>query len=290
MAQKSPEAPPVIVKLPAAEIRKAITRFEKLIELFEDFDPQSIQERGALQVKELGMAAQNAVERTYPTDSAQYERLSSLWFLDRAPINMIDDTPIEVVRNGYNEAKAEALILLRQEIENLKEDLEDRDDAQSVAVFSPADFSKPKRTAFIVHGHNEGAREAVARFLQSIDIKPIILHEQANKGLTVIEKFEAHSNVGFAIVLLTPDDVGGVSKDQLQPRARQNVILELGYFFGRLARGNVCALKMGELELPSDFVGITYTDYDDKGAWKQELAKELQAAGIDIDWNKVMKP
>ncbi|WP_079227353.1 TIR domain-containing protein [Pseudomonas putida] len=142
---------------------------------------------------------------------------------------------------------------------------------------------------FIVHGHDDGAREAVARFLERIGLEAIILHEQANQGRTVIEKVEAHGDVGFAVVLLTPDDEGRVKGGDLEPRARQNVLLELGYFIGRLGRSRVCALKRGQLEIPSDFAGVVWERMDDTGGWKQALGRELQAAGHQVDWNKVMR-
>jgi predicted nucleotide-binding protein len=89
--------------------------------------------------------------------------------------------------------------------------------------------------------------------------------------------------------LLTPDDVGGPQGKEQQPRPRQNVVLELGYFIGRLGRSHVCALKVGDLELPSDILGIAWTPFDSGGAWRQALAKELEAAGYHFDWNKVMR-
>ena len=149
----------------------------------------------------------------------------------------------------------------------------------------PRDLSK----VFVVHGHDEGAREAVARFLERLGIRPIILHEQANQGRTVIEKVEAHSGVGFAVILLTPDDMGCVKGGTPAPRARQNVLLELGYFIGRLGRKHVCALKRGEVEIPSDFAGVVAEPFDDGGGWRQKLATELEAAEFEIDWNKVMR-
>jgi len=150
---------------------------------------------------------------------------------------------------------------------------------------------KPKfsRKVFIVHGHDDGARETVARFLERIGLEAVILHEQANQGRTVIEKVVAHSDVGFAVVLLTPDDEGCVRGGVPEPRARQNVLLELGYFIGRLGREKVCALKRGTLEIPSDFAGVVWETMDSNGGWKQALARELEAAGHSIDWNKVMR-
>ena len=114
------------------------------------------------------------------------------------------------------------------------------------------------------------------------------MNEQANQNRTVIEKIEAHGNVGFAVVLLTPDDEGAKKGEPLQPRARQNVLLELGYFMAKLGRSKVCALMRGNVEIPSDFAGIIWTGYDDAAAWKPLLAKELEVH-FDIDWNKVMK-
>jgi predicted nucleotide-binding protein len=106
----------------------------------------------------------------------------------------------------------------------------------------------------------------------------------------VIEKVEAHSSVGFAIVLLTPDDEGALQGEALQPRARQNVLLELGFFIGKLDRSRVCTLKVGNLEIPSDWRGVVDEAFDASGGWKQTVARELQAAGYDVDWNKVMRP
>jgi predicted nucleotide-binding protein len=143
---------------------------------------------------------------------------------------------------------------------------------------------------FVVHGHDEGPREAVARFLERLGVQPIILHEQANQGRTVMEKIEAHGDVSFAVVLLTPDDEGCVKGGSPLPRARQNVVLELGYFIARLGRKHVCALKRGDLELPSDFAGVVYEPFDAAGAWKAALGRELQEAGFVIDWNVVMRP
>jgi predicted nucleotide-binding protein len=143
---------------------------------------------------------------------------------------------------------------------------------------------------FVVHGHDEAIRESVARFLERLGLEPVILHEQANEGMTVIEKLERHSDVRFAVVLLTPDDEGrSVSKDGvLRARARQNVVLELGYFTAKLGRKAVCALHRGALELPSDYLGVVYVPIDEGGGWQLRLAKELKAAGFPIDMNKAL--
>ena len=137
-------------------------------------------------------------------------------------------------------------------------------------------------------------RDAVIAMLRrpegaTVDEVASAFHERANEGRTVIEKVEAHGDVGFAIVLLTPDDEGSLKGGTPAPRARQNVLLELGYFIGRLGRNRVCALKRGDLEIPSDFGGVVYEPFDAAGAWKQKLGRELEAVGYEIDWNKVMR-
>ncbi|CAA9307794.1 MAG: hypothetical protein AVDCRST_MAG68-991 [uncultured Gemmatimonadetes bacterium] len=142
---------------------------------------------------------------------------------------------------------------------------------------------------FIVHGHDGEARESVARYLGMIGFDPIILHEQANRGRTIIEKVEANSDVGFAVVLLTPDDEGNKKGEPAEPRVRQNVLLELGYFIGKLGRDRVCALRRGTVDIPGDFAGVVWTPMDAGNGWKQELARELAAAGYEIEWKKVMR-
>ncbi|WP_313077852.1 nucleotide-binding protein [Agrobacterium pusense] len=144
---------------------------------------------------------------------------------------------------------------------------------------------------FIVHGHDEGALNGLARFLEKLKLEVIILKEQPNQGRTIIEKYEASAaEVGFAVVLLTPDDVGSaVSAEGQKQRARQNVIFELGYFAGKLGRGRVCLLRKGNLEIPSDLFGIVYTDMDPGEGWKQALVKELKAAKIEFDANRMLE-
>jgi predicted nucleotide-binding protein len=144
------------------------------------------------------------------------------------------------------------------------------------------------RRAFIVHGHDHGSKETVARFLEKLDIEPTILHEQADKGKTIIEKFEAHAaEVAYAIVILTGDDVAYAKSqpDKSENRARQNVIFELGFFVGKLGRTHTFALLQEGVALPSDMNGIIYIKLDDD-AWRVRLAKELKATGLEIDLNQ----
>lgn len=140
---------------------------------------------------------------------------------------------------------------------------------------------------FIVHGRDDGRKEAVARLLEratSLDV--IILHERPNRGRTIIEKFEAHAGeAAYAVVILTGDDEGRLkaASDDLSPRGRQNVVWEYGFFCGALGRANVAVLYEEGVELPSDVEGVAYIPLDLAGAWRSLLARELRDAGIDVD-------
>jgi len=149
-----------------------------------------------------------------------------------------------------------------------------------------------RKKVFIVHGHDQGRRESVARYIEQLGLTPIILHEMPNEGRTLIEKFTEYAATSFAIVLLTADDRGGTkatSFENQKSRARQNVLLELGYFLGRLGRKNVCPLYESDVELPSDYDGVLFIPLDENGGWKLLLARELKQAGFDIDLNRVLQ-
>jgi predicted nucleotide-binding protein len=147
---------------------------------------------------------------------------------------------------------------------------------------------------FVVHGQDDAMKEAVARVLETLGLEAIILHERPDKGRTIIEKFTDYADVCFAVILMSPDDLAypkNAVPATAKFRARQNVILELGYFIGKLGRENVFTLYKEEtnFEMPSDYSGVIYTPYDAKGQWKFEMVQELQACGIDVDANKLMK-
>ena len=198
--------------------------------------------------------------------------------------------------NSYNEAD-QARQLLQWMIEGLHslESILERLPLFPLSVkpvhteAAPAPSKQLGKDIFIVHGHDSAAKHEVARVIDQLGLHPIILHEKADRGRTIIEKVEHHADVGFAVVLLTPDDVGH-PKDkpaESKPRPRQNVVLELGYFIGKLGRSNVCALMKGGIEIPTDFSGVLYTPMDEGGAWRFKLATEINAAGIDADLNKL---
>lgn len=177
------------------------------------------------------------------------------------------------------------------ELESILERLELIPELGVASATTPTITSKSNNSVFIVHGHDDVAKTSVARFIEKLKLKAIILHEQPNKGQTIIEKFESNAaNVGFAVVLLTPDDICATkdSPSDVKSRARQNVILELGYFCGMLGRKKVCVLYKEGVEIPSDYIGVVYTPLDSADGWHLKLAKEMKEAGLDIDLNLAM--
>jgi predicted nucleotide-binding protein len=146
------------------------------------------------------------------------------------------------------------------------------------------------RKVFVVHGHNDALKTSVARLLEKLDLQPIILHEEPNRGRTVIEKFLDNSDVAFAVVLLTGDDRGGPVKESPEKyhlRSRQNVIFELGYFIGTLGRKRIAAIYQQNVDIPSDYSGVLFIPHDDLGVWQLHLAREIRAAGIKVDLNRL---
>lgn len=146
------------------------------------------------------------------------------------------------------------------------------------------------RNIFIVHGHDEGARDSVARYVKDLGLRPVILAELPSGGRTIIDKLEVYgSNASYVIALMTPDDMGFAKRDgeaSGQGRARQNVVFELGYFTGKLGREKVCVLHKGDTEIFSDYQGVCLIKMD-AGDWKLKLAQEIKYAGLPVDLNDV---
>jgi len=160
----------------------------------------------------------------------------------------------------------------------------ERPPVQPINFAQPA--PPPKKKVFIVHGRDNEAKQEVSRYIESLNIDVIILHEQASSGMTIIEKIEHYAkDADFAIILYTACDHGrGIHETKVHPknRARQNVVFEHGYLMAKLGRENVCALVKGEIETPNDISGVVYVGLDQAGAWKVEVNKELKVCGYKI--------
>lgn len=298
MAGRTRYEPPKSARLNAEQIKHGIERLENLVSELHGFDVTTIRKRHALEIKALEKVIEGKLSSVFGHNTVEFNRYKSAAELDNRSPTMASDfgwgARQAFQRNESHEAQEDlresigrSVLLLQSAITWL------RDEVSSVA--EPPDSARELaegerlRKVFIVHGHDTAARETVARFVEKLGFEAVILSEQANQGKTVIEKVEAHGEVGFAVVLLTPDDEGCKRGDAPKPRPRQNVLLELGYFIGRLGRPLVCALATNrDIELPTDLAGVIWEFLDNAGGWKQSLARELKAARFEIDWNKVM--
>lgn len=276
--------------LTAPEIERGITRLEERITELKAFDIQTVRKGGTPELAALEVAIKDTLGRCFGEDTVAYRHFQGAANLDYYPMIFVSGGPPTNYIGPIGDHIQSSIALLSQAQRTLREDLADLAHEPALSVLDKTGEQAISRRVFVVHGHDEGARETLARFLDKIGFEPIILHEQANQGRTVIEKIEAQADVGFAVVLLTPDDEGCVKGGESEPRARQNVLLELGYFLGRLGRSRVCALKRGQVEIPSDFAGVVWESMDASGGWKQALGRELEAAGFDMDWNRIMRP
>lgn len=257
----------------------AIERLRKVLDAVPELKRLSF---GSPEFKKWRRDVQVAITHTFGTDSSHGTDFSNVSYTLMAYSSGIPDSEYQAAYVRGLESAASVLQSMIDEIEEYWEE----DEQPSKALNAGLQTAVDKRKVFVIHGHDDSARESVARFLETLELRPVVLHEEPNKGRTIIEKFEAHADVGFAVVLLTPDDVGkSANDDELKPRARQNVILELGFFIGKLNRNRVCPFVKGDLETPSDYDGVIYTKLDDSDGWKTKLIRELKAAGYDIDAN-----
>lgn len=158
--------------------------------------------------------------------------------------------------------------------------------------------TQPKfNKVFIVHGRDDSLIHEVQNFLYSLSLEGIVLNQELNQGRTIIQKLldlAFDQEVGFGIVLYTPDDLGQISAEleqttEMKARARQNVIFEHGLLVGKLGMERVIALKKSDkiLEMPNDLSGVIYQQYDVFGKWKYDIAKEMIGQGYDIDLSKI---
>jgi len=266
------------------DIERSLDRLDACIDALRAFDCSNVG-RADPKLSALSARINDTLRRCFAETSASFDE-----FKGASKLQATIATSDRAYHSHQAAHRVSRSILLLEEAKRvLKEDLADLQH-QTPLVVPESKEPAPKTLShriFLVHGHDEGARETVARFLMQLGFEPIILHEQANQGRTVIEKVEAHGEVDFAVVLLTPDDEGCAKGGTPVPRARQNVVLELGYFLGRLGRGRVCALTRGSVEIPSDFAGVVWEPMEG-GGWKQALGRELRAAGHKIDWNGAM--
>jgi predicted nucleotide-binding protein len=291
MAKVRRPEPPQAAPLTVDAMRGAIPKLERRIKDLESFDVNTIRQRWDPVMEALAKKANGTLQEILGHGTVEYSEYS-IRSLDTLPLIMGGGPdPLPRVIQGYRDGIERAVLKLKTLKELFEERISDSfSDERTTQSRQPATPAAAARQVFVVHGRDDGAKETVARFVSRLRLDPIILHEQPNQGRTIIEKFEAYAAVNYALVLLTPDDVGHPTNDpaQARPRARQNVVLELGFFLGKLGRHRVCVLYSGDVEIPSDYQGVLYVQLDDRGAWRLAVAREMKVAGVEVDLNDAM--
>jgi len=225
-----------------------------------------------------------ALSRFYGSDSEEYSRFDAIRF---GLMFFSSRTPESDFEAAFQDGLAQARLFLESRKKDWEGQISPSKPARRTVMANPKDV-------FVVHGHDHGMKETVARFLSKTGLNPIILHEKPDEGRTIIEKFEKHADVSFAVAIFSGDELGvarsAISKtkpveESLRPRARQNVVLEFGYFMGALGRKNVRAIVEDGVETPSDYSGVLFFPFDASDGWRLKLVRELKAAGLDLDAN-----
>lgn len=224
----------------------------------------------------------------YGDQSKEYKDFIETHFTPIVFSGFVPPDFVGACKSGLKTTKAELAVYLEEMKEEEEEKLKLKANTPQEKDEKRLDQEiKDKKKVFIVHGHDEGLKQKIARLIEKQEIKPVILHEQPNKGATIIEKFEQNSNVGAAICLFTADDSGKAkTEEEEKNRARQNVVFEAGFFMGCLGRDHVIIIAERGVELPSDMQGIVYTD---SKSMELEVLTELDSMGYMIDLNKLKR-
>ena len=230
--------------------------------------------------------ARVTITNTFNESSTQEKEFNDIAYSPFVYYSGMSDSEYQ---KSYFSGLESAAVMLESMIDEVDEFWEDESQHEKSFGTSKNSHRSNTNQVFVIHGRDLGARDTVARLLEDLDLEVIIMQEQPDEGRTVIEKFEQYAKADFAVALFTPDDLGSPIDGELQPRARQNVIFEFGYFIGRFGRDRVRALVKGNPEIPSDYSGVMYIKLDESGAWRMTLIRELKSAGFDIDANRAFE-
>ncbi len=227
------------------------------------------------------------LKKNYKEDKEKLEEFDKISFKDSVFKGMND---LQITRDTI--AYKVGLVEVKTLFEIIVEEIEDGSFLFPIELIkehenmitSDIEKKKVKSKVFIVHGHDDGLVNEISIHLMKLELDPVVLHEQANKGMTIIEKLEEHTNVVYGIILYTPCDEGKAKGElNYKNRARQNVVFEHGFLSAKLGRKKVSVIVKGDVETPGDMNGLVYIQ---ENGWKEALNKELKSQ-VEIDINKL---
>jgi predicted nucleotide-binding protein len=274
--RKATKTPPQVATITAT---KALTRLRRLYEQLTDLKSEG---HNSTLATAWPREVEGVLSDFYGSSSLKFQQFHRIHF---SPSVYYSGQPESAFTNAFTAGVNSAQAYLQSRIAELEEDLADSQNGGEIIAINAAQLDRHK--VFVVHGHDDGMKETIARYISKLGLDPVILHEQPNEGRTIIEKFEHHAEVGCAVVLLTADDTGSskTAPTKTEARARQNVVFEMGFFVGKLGRKHTIALLQPGVCKPSDIDGVVYIPMNDE-SWKLLLVRELKAAGMQIDANR----
>ena len=252
--------------------------YSKLKKLIEEIDELKNTARGAPEFNVWKKNVERALKQIFPNDDSYPKQFLDIsfslayWVATSDPKSLAEQA-IEA-NERYVEGLNESKLVLESFLEETK---------NSPSTDTSPEPQKTGKNIFIVHGHDRESLLEIKDIITRLKLTPIILHEQEDEGFTIIEKLETHSvQADYAIILLTPDDVGYPKGKESQKkfRARQNVFLELGLFLGLIGRKKLAVIYKEDVEIPSDYKGVIFIPLE--GEWRIKLAKEMKKAGINL--------
>ena len=289
--KKSSVGPAPSIELSPEKLRTELQRLESTIKKLQEFPVENISSGFDPAIEALEAEIDRRLVNAFGHGTIDYNRYLSATSLTPS-LSFGEPPPIQDTREDLAQQIRSSVLLLKQAVSDLRERLSDAESSplsNTTPTVQEVVENASGSKVFLVHGHSNEMTQSCARVLERLGAQVIILSEQPSEGKTIIEKLELHGDVRYAVVLMTPDDIGKSANDKgdLNPRARQNVVLELGYFIGRLGRERVTALFDPKVEMPSDYHGVVYVPIDAEETWKWKIAKELRSAGLKVDLNKL---
>lgn len=269
-------------QLSVNDLRRAITKVNRRIQDLNEFNVDDLRSGFDMAPNLLKKKINYTLQEILGHDTKEYSEFS----IDSLhTLNLIFSYTCEDVQDNFRRGINCAVIKLTSLRDFLNEKLEDMEftSAPQPEFLTPAKIETTE--IFIVHGRDEAAKNELEQFITELGLKPVVLHRKPDEGLTIIEKFEKHSKVGFALILLTPDDTVTNPDGTVLKRARQNVIFEMGFFVAKLGRGRVCCVKKEDVEVPSDISGVIYKSFRNHiTEAKYPIMQELRAAGYKVSF------
>jgi predicted nucleotide-binding protein len=293
MVKETKEEKPASEPLGAAQLQVYIAQLQGHIEDLRGFDVKTVQERYDKRIKVLSDEINGTIAAIYGQNTPKYWQ-NAIASLDNLP-TVIGGAryPIDKVREVYQMGIDEAATKLDALVEKLDSNVQALEGQQPADKNpSPAEAPSGGGRVFVVHGRDDGVKETVTRFLDKMDLKPVLFHDRQQEGETALDRLgdQEKGPHAFAVFALTTEDLAGSnpSRQGEVSAPSRSMLFDLGFFLGSLGRERVIALRSGNGPSPLDYYGVRTLPLDDGALWELLLARDMKRAGLNVDMNKAV--